>query len=190
MVIITFYRGHDDLLGEQKLKAGRSSQLHSHKHTWLMTKMRCQIQMISSQWVNQLVQCFHPDQLSEWFLDGLSFSFVQTIKVPRGWSLVTLRISWLLFWRHCEVDICFFNMGLIAIYRHWWLSDDASYLLVTPWLFLWRYSDVDIYICKCQVLATAVEWTAVKCSNHIYIPPRLDCSNFGDPVTKTPTGLI
>lgn len=120
MVIITFYRGHDDLLGEQKLKAGRSSQLHSHKHTWLMTKMRCQIQMISSQWVNQLVQCFHPDQLSEWFLDGLSFSFVQTIKVPRGWSLVTLRISWLLFWRHCEVDICFF------LTWDWSLSTDTD----------------------------------------------------------------
>lgn len=55
MVIITFYRGHDDLLGEQKLKAGRSSQLHSHKHTWLMTKMMCQIQMISSQSVNQSI---------------------------------------------------------------------------------------------------------------------------------------
>lgn len=55
MVIITFYRGHDNLLGEQKLKAGRSSQIHSHKHTCVMTKMRCQIQMISSQSVNQSI---------------------------------------------------------------------------------------------------------------------------------------
>lgn len=80
MVIITFYRGHDDLLEEQKLKAGRSS----HKHTCAVTKMICQTQMISSPSVNQSMSWSYAFIQMKYLNDGLSFTFVQTIEVPRG----------------------------------------------------------------------------------------------------------
>lgn len=35
--------------------------------------------------------------ISQQLLDGLSWSFVQTLIVPRGWTLMSLEIPWLLF---------------------------------------------------------------------------------------------
>lgn len=159
MVIVTFYRGHDDLLGKQKLKTG--------------------------QW-------FHPDEISDPILGWIVIQFCTNNQSPQRMKpsdtedLLTFILVPLWGWHFCF----FSNYGIdrylktLVVLR--WCVVPAGDPLTLPLAVQWCWH---IYILKQQVLATAAGWTAMKCSNHIHIPPRLDCSNFGDPVTKTPTSL-
>ncbi len=128
--------------------------------------------------------CVHSKQKSfqHSCLDGLSLVCNQTAaETP---SLKQLRCMWMCMWV-CESYHC------PAPYPRFMSDDSAGHNLhsVPPFSRKWWV----LYIKKCKVKTWRVAcWIVMKCGSDIHVPLRLNCNDFGDPLTfhLVPSSLV